>query len=101
MRSVSDYMLTSVEVYNPGPHAIDMVRDISKDEYVKLNGIAIGPLKAELAPKTRVLLPHQFYASFYKGSKELAINGVLAIFGNDIGKGVTTASRPEVTSKVY
>ena len=92
---VTDTMLTSVEVFNPHEnHTVRMIRDVSKDAYLDQIGHAKGPLVAELAPKTRVLLPHQYYASFFKGSKELA--QVIAIFGDQIGRGVTLPSRPDV-----
>lgn len=94
---VTDSKLTSVEIYNPHEnHTVRMIRDMGMDSYLNQIGHTVGPLVAELAPKTRVLLPHQYYASFFKGSEELA--PVLAIFGNDIGRGVTTASAPGLIS---
>lgn len=61
LRSVSDTHLIEVEYYNPNKFDIIFERDQRYFDYIRLNNISLGPVRAVLKADDFLTLPHQYY----------------------------------------
>ncbi len=60
-KSVMDTHLIEVEYYNPNKFDILFERDKRYFDYINLNNIPLGPVKAILKADSFLILPHQYY----------------------------------------
>lgn len=101
-RKISDGGLVMVEIYNPNPFVVRMIRQngfvndkMSIDKYIKISGGSLGPDVVEVKPNGFAVLLHNYYYAEGVGLPQGEPINLVVNMGNQMGIGNRFPSRPE------